>query len=119
MAWLLLFLASAFEVGWAIGLKSSEGFSRPWPSAATVVCMMISLSLLALSPRTLPLGTAYAIWTGIGAVGTVVAWILLFGDSAQPAKLLCVSLIVFGVVGLKVTTLDAPEAREASTTGKR
>ena len=104
MAWLILIVAGLFEVGWAIGLKYTDGFSRPWPTAATVAAMVISVGLLGLAVRTLPVGTAYAVWTGIGAVGTVVLGMLLFGEPASVARLACVSLILAGIVGLKLTT---------------
>lgn len=103
MAWLLLVIAGLFEVGWAIGLKYTEGFSRLWPSVATVTAMAISVALLGLAMRSLPLGTAYAIWTGIGAVGTVVLGMLLFNEPATASRLGCVVLIVAGIVGLKLT----------------
>jgi len=106
MAWILLVLAGLFEVGWAIGLKYTEGFTRPWPTAATVLAMVISVVLLGLAVRSLPMGTAYAIWTGIGAAGTVVLGIVLFGESASPARLACVALILAGVVGLKLVTAE-------------
>lgn len=103
MAWVYLTLAGLLEIGWAVGLKSSHGFTRLWPSVATLVAMAASLLLLALAVRTLPLGTAYAIWTGIGAVGTVVVGIAIFGEPATAARLGCVALIVAGIVGLKLT----------------
>lgn len=103
MPWIYLVLAGLFEVGWAIGLKYSEGFTRPWPSAGTLVAMLISIVLLALAVKSLPIGTAYAIWTGIGAVGAVILGIALFGDPATPARLLCVALILIGIIGLKLT----------------
>jgi quaternary ammonium compound-resistance protein SugE len=102
MAWVILFLAGLLEIGWAVGLKYTEGFTRPWPSAATVLAMILSLTLLGFALRTLPLGTAYAVWTGIGTVGTVFVGILLFGESASFARLVCVCLIVSGIVGLKL-----------------
>ena len=103
MPWIYLALAGLFETGWAIGLKYSVGFTRLWPSVATVAAMIVSVLLLALATRTLSIGTAYAIWTGIGAVGAVIFGIVLFGDSAALLRLLCVSLIVVGIVGLKLT----------------
>lgn len=108
MAWLLLFLAGLLEIAWAVGLKYSEGFSRPLPSVLTVLAMIASMVLLGLAVRSLPLGTAYAIWTGIGAVGAVLLGIMLFGESASAARLACVALIVTGIVGLKLLT--PPEA---------
>jgi len=103
MAWLVLFVAGLFEVGWAVGLKYSAGFTRFWPSVATASAMVISVVLLGLAMRSLPLGTAYAVWTGIGAVGTVALGIVLFGEPATLARLLCVGLIVAGIAGLKLT----------------
>jgi quaternary ammonium compound-resistance protein SugE len=103
MSWALLVCAGLFEIGWAIGLKYTEGFSRLWPSIGTGVAMVISVVLLALAMKTIPVGTAYAIWTGIGAVGTVALGIVLFGEPATVARLLCVGLIVCGIVGLKLT----------------
>ena len=103
MAWLVLVIAGLFEVGWAIGLKYTDGFTRPWPTAATVAAMVISVALLGVAMRTLPVGTAYAVWTGIGAVGTVLLGIVLFQEPATVARLACVGLIVAGIVGLKLT----------------
>ncbi|GIX25968.1 MAG: hypothetical protein KatS3mg122_3199 [Caldimonas sp.] len=102
MSWTLLFIAGLFEVAWAIGLKYTEGFSRFWPSAFTVTAMVASVVLLGLAMRELPVGTAYAVWTGIGAVGTVILGIVLFGDSATALRLLCVGLIIAGILGLKL-----------------
>jgi quaternary ammonium compound-resistance protein SugE len=102
MAWVALFFAGLFEVGWAVGLKYTHGFTRLWHSVATVLAMAISLGLLGVALRTLPLGTAYAVWTGIGAVGTVILGIALFNEPAQPARLFCVALIIAAIIGLKV-----------------
>ena len=104
MAWALLFLAGLFEIGWAIGLKYTEGFTRLWPSVWTGSAMVVSVVLLALAVRTLPIGTAYAVWTGIGAVGTVILGIVLFAEPATALRLFCVALIVGGIVGLKLVT---------------
>ncbi|WP_339475062.1 MULTISPECIES: quaternary ammonium compound efflux SMR transporter SugE [unclassified Pseudomonas] len=104
MSWIILFLAGLFEVGWAVGLKYTDGFSRPLPTALTIAAMAISLGLLGLAMKELPLGTAYAIWTGVGAVGTVIAGIILFGESMALVRLLSVALIVAGLIGLKVST---------------
>jgi quaternary ammonium compound-resistance protein SugE len=104
MAWWVLVVAGLFEVGWAIGLKYTEGFTRLWPSVATVVAMTLSIVLLAYAMRTLPVGTAYAVWTGIGAVGTVILGIVLFGESATALRLVCIGLILAGIVGLKLVT---------------
>ena len=103
MAWLVLVIAGLFEVGWAIGLKYTEGFTRLWPSVGTGAAMVVSVVLLGWSMRTLPVGTAYAVWTGIGAVGTVVLGIVLFKEPATVARLVCVGLILAGIVGLKLT----------------
>ncbi|EPL14922.1 quaternary ammonium compound efflux SMR transporter SugE [Pseudomonas sp. TH05] len=103
MSWIILFFAGLFEVGWAVGLKYTDGFSRPLPTALTVIAMAISLGLLGLAMKELPLGTAYAIWTGVGAVGTVIAGIILFGESMALVRLLSVGLIIAGLVGLKVS----------------
>lgn len=102
MSWLVLFLAGLFEIGWAIGLKYTDGFTRLWPSLWTVAAMAISVVLLGIAVRHLPIGTAYAVWTGIGAVGTVILGIVLFGDPASAARLVCVALIIAGILGLKL-----------------
>ena len=104
MAWALLFLAGLLEVAWAVGLKYTDGFTRPWPTAATVAAMIGSVVLLALAVRTLPLGTAYAVWTGIGTAGAVLLGIVLFQEPATLARLFFVGLIVAGLVGLKLVT---------------
>jgi quaternary ammonium compound-resistance protein SugE len=104
MPWFALIVAGLFEVGWAIGLKYTEGFTRLWPTLGTVASMIISLALLGLALRTLPLGTAYAIWTGIGTVGTALLGIAIFHEAADPIRLGCIGLIVAGVVGLKLVT---------------
>ncbi|ANC04537.1 MULTISPECIES: quaternary ammonium compound efflux SMR transporter SugE [Pseudomonas] len=103
MSWIILFFAGLFEVGWAIGLKYTDGFTRPLPTALTVAAMAVSLGLLGLAMKELPLGTAYAIWTGVGAVGTVIAGIILFGESMALVRLISVALIVAGLIGLKVS----------------
>lgn len=103
MAWVVLVIAGLFEVGWAIGLKYTEGFSRLWPSVGTVTAMVVSVLLLGWAMRSLPVGTAYAVWTGIGAVGTVILGIVLFKEPATVARLACVGLILAGIVGLKLT----------------
>jgi len=103
MSWIILFCAGLFEVGWAVGLKYTDGFTRPLPTALTVAAMAISLGLLGLAMKELPLGTAYAIWTGVGAVGTVIAGIILFGESMAVIRLASVALIVTGLIGLKVS----------------
>jgi quaternary ammonium compound-resistance protein SugE len=106
LAWVVLFFAGLCEIGWAVGLKYTEGFSRLWPSIATGVAMLTSVVLLGWSLKTLPLGTAYAVWTGIGAVGTAILGMLLFGESREVARLACIALIVAGIVGLKLVTPD-------------
>jgi quaternary ammonium compound-resistance protein SugE len=103
MAWMILVLAGLLEVGWAIGLKYTEGFTRLWPTVGTVGAMVLSVGLLGLAMRTLPVGTAYAVWTGIGALGTVILGMVLFGEPATVARLVCVGLILAGIVGLKLT----------------
>jgi quaternary ammonium compound-resistance protein SugE len=104
MAWFVLFLAGLLEIGWAVGLKYTAGFTRPLPTVLTVVSMVASLGLLGLSLKTLPLGTAYAIWTGVGTLGTAVLGIALFGEEANVARLACIGLIVAGIVGLKLAS---------------
>jgi quaternary ammonium compound-resistance protein SugE len=104
MAWTLLTIAGLFEIGWAVGLKYTEGFSRAIPSALTVLAMIGSFWLLSLALRSIPLGTAYAVWTGIGAVGTAVLGILLFAEPASVLRLVCIGLIVAGILGLKLVS---------------
>ena len=104
MSWIALFAAGLFEIGWAIGLKFTDGFTRLWPSLATAASMVVSLGLLAMALRTLPLGTAYAVWTGIGAVGTVIFGIAVLGETASPARLAFLAMIVAGIAGLKMTS---------------
>ncbi|MGY2227761.1 quaternary ammonium compound efflux SMR transporter SugE [Pseudomonas tolaasii] len=104
MSWIILFFAGLFEVGWAVGLKYTDGFSKPLPTALTIAAMAISLGLLGLAMKELPLGTVYAIWTGVGAVGTVIAGIILFGESMALFRLASVALIICGLVGLKIST---------------
>ena len=101
MSWLLLLLAGLFEVAWAIGLKYTDGFSRPFPTLLTLIAMAVSVLLLAIAVKQLPLGTAYAVWTGIGAVGTVLMGIWLFNEPATLARVLCLLLIIGGILGLK------------------
>ena len=103
MSWIILFFAGLFEVGWAVGLKYTDGFSKPLPTALTIAAMAVSLGLLGLAMKELPLGTAYAIWTGVGAVGTVIAGIILFGESMALFRLASVALIIAGLVGLKIS----------------
>ena len=100
--WMILVVAGLFEIGWAIGLKYTDGFSRLWPTLGTVGAMVVSVVLLGVAMKSLPVGTAYAVWTGLGAVGTVILGIILFGDSASLGRLLCVGLILSGIIGLKI-----------------
>ena len=104
MAWVILVLAGLFEVGWAIGLKYTEGFTRFWPTIWTVLAMIISLWLLGIAMKSLPVGTAYSVWVGVGAVGTVILGIVLLGEPANTARLISVALIIAGIVGLKLAT---------------
>lgn len=104
MSWLILFIAGLLEIGWAIGLKYTHGFTRLWPTVGTVIAMVFSIGLLGIAMRTLPVGTAYAVWTGIGAVGTVILGIILFGEAATAGRIACVGLILAGIIGLKLLT---------------
>lgn len=104
MAWLYLLAAGVLEIAWAVGLKSTQGFTRLWPSLGTIAAIGASMGLLAIAVRTIPLGTGYAVWTGIGAVGTALIGILYFGEPASPARLLCLGLIVTGILGLKLAS---------------
>ena len=106
MAWLFLFVAGVFETAWAIGLKYSAGFTKFGPSVFTVVAMSVSLYLLALALRTIPVGTGYAVWTGIGTVGAAILGILLFNESREISRVLCILLIVAGIIGLKLTSAE-------------
>lgn len=103
MAWTYLVIAGVLEIVWAIGLKYSEGFTRTWPSVITVLAMAVGFYYLSLALKQIPIGTGYAVWVGIGAVGTAILGIALFGESASPARLACIGLIVAGIVGLKLT----------------
>ncbi len=103
-AWVILVLAGLCEVGWAVGLKYTEGFTRLWPSLATIAAILLSLGLLGVALRHLPLGTAYAVWTGIGTLGTAVLGIWLFGESTSVLRLVCIGLILAGIVGLKLAS---------------
>lgn len=104
MAWALLLLAGLLEVGWAVGLKYTNGFTRLWPSVGTAAALVASMALLGGALRTLPLGTAYAVWTGIGTIGTAILGMVLLGESASPMRLACIALIVAGIVGLKLAS---------------
>jgi quaternary ammonium compound-resistance protein SugE len=104
MAWAVLIVAGLFEVAWAIGLKYTEGFTRLWPTVGTVAAMVVSLTLLGIAMKTLPVGTSYAVWVGVGAVGTAILGIVLLGESANAGRLFSLALIVAGIVGLKLAT---------------
>jgi quaternary ammonium compound-resistance protein SugE len=104
MAWLYLILAGVTEVAWAIGLKQTDGWTRTWPSVITAVLMVVSFTLLSLALRALPIGTAYAVWTGIGAVGTAIVGIIFFGEPRTAIRLACIGLILLGIIGLKVSS---------------
>jgi quaternary ammonium compound-resistance protein SugE len=103
-AWIILLVAGLFEIGWAIGLKYTEGFTRLWPTLLTAVALIASMGMLGLAVRYLPVGTAYAVWVGVGAVGTAVLGIMLLGETATPGRIASIGLIVAGIVGLKLTT---------------
>jgi quaternary ammonium compound-resistance protein SugE len=102
MSWVFLITAGLFEIAWAIGLKYTEGFTRLWPTIATAGAMLVSIALLGLAMKTLPVGTAYAIWTGIGTVGTVILGMVLLGEPTSAARIICILMIVGGIIGLKV-----------------
>jgi quaternary ammonium compound-resistance protein SugE len=113
MAWVYLILAGLLEIGWAIGMKYSQGFTRPLPTLFTIATMIVSFALLAIALRTIPVGTGYAVWTGIGAVGTAILGIVLFHDSANPVRLFFLALILVGIVGLKFFGGSHEETGEA------
>ena len=102
MAWIYLFIAGFFEIGWAVGLKYTEGFTKLWPSVITIIGMILSFYFLSAAVKTIPIGTAYAIWTGIGAVGTAIFGMILFGESKEFIRLIFIFLIVIGIIGLKI-----------------
>ncbi|MGY1408953.1 MULTISPECIES: quaternary ammonium compound efflux SMR transporter SugE [unclassified Luteimonas] len=104
MPWIILLLASIFEIGWAIGLKYTEGFTRLWPTLGTVTAMVVSMALLGVAMKSLPVGTAYAVWVGVGAVGTAILGMVLLGEPANPGRLISLGLIVLGIIGLKLAT---------------
>jgi quaternary ammonium compound-resistance protein SugE len=104
MSWIILFLAGLLEIGWAIGLKYTHGFTRLWPTIGTLSMVVASMALLAVALRTLPLGTAYAVWTGIGTVGTATVGMVVFGEPATALRLACIAMIVCGIAGLKLLT---------------
>jgi quaternary ammonium compound-resistance protein SugE len=101
MSWFLLIIAGLFEIAWAVGLKSTDGFTRFWPVVGTVAALIVSIGLLGIAAKSLPIGTAYAIWTGIGAVGTVLCGVIFLGDPATPLRMACIGFIFLGIVGLK------------------
>ena len=104
MSWVILIVAGLFEVAWAVGLKYTAGFTRLWPSVGTLAAMAVSVLLLAAAMKELPVGTAYAVWTGIGAIGTAILGIYLFGESASVARITCLAMIAGGIIGLKVVS---------------
>ena len=104
MPWIILLLAGIFEIGWAIGLKYTEGFTRLWPTLGTVTAMVVSMALLGVAMKSLPVGTAYAVWVGVGAVGTAILGMVLLGEPANPGRLASLGLIVLGIIGLKLAT---------------
>ncbi len=108
MAWISLVMAGLLEIGWAVGLKYTEGFSRLWPSVATVSVMIASFALLSQALKTIPIGTGYAVWTGIGAAGTAIIGMIYLGEPREALRVLCIVLIIAGVVGLKFATPAAP-----------
>ena len=107
MAWLILVIAGLLEIGWALGLKYTDGFTRLWPTVWTAVALIASMAMMGVALRTLPLGTAYAVWTGIGAAGTAILGIILFKEPASVARLVCIALIIAGILGLKLTSAPA------------
>lgn len=102
MSWLILVVAGVFEVGWAIGLKYTDGFTRLWPTLATIIAMAISLGLLGIAMKSLPVGTAYAVWVGVGAVGTAILGIVLLGEPVNAGRMISLALIITGIIGLKL-----------------
>jgi len=104
MPWIVLTLAGLFEIGWAIGLKYTDGFTKLWPTVGTVASMAVSLGLLGIAMKTLPVGTAYAVWVGVGAVGTAILGIVLLGEPANPGRMISLALIVAGIIGLKLAS---------------
>jgi quaternary ammonium compound-resistance protein SugE len=104
MAWVILLIAGLFEIGWAIGLKYTDGFTRLWPTVGTIGAMVISMGLLGIAVKTLPVGTAYAVWVGVGAVGTVILGVVLLDEPANPARMISLALIIAGIIGLKLSS---------------
>lgn len=107
MAWLLVLVSGLLEVGWAIGLKASHGMTRPWPTVLTIAGMLASFALLSIAVRSLPIGTAYAVWVGIGAVGTAILGIAVFHEEINAPRVICLGLVVAGIVGLKLTSASS------------
>lgn len=118
MSWIILFVAGLLEIAWAIGLKFTEGFTRPLPTVLTVLAIVASMGLLGVAVRTLPVGTAYAVWTGIGAIGTAILGMILFREPVTAARIACLLLIVAGIVGLKIVTPN-PAMPEAEVIAER
>jgi len=116
MAWYLLTIAGLFEIGWAVGLKYTEGFTRLWPTVGTIASMLISIALLGIAMKSLPVGSAYAVWVGIGTVGTVALGIFLFGDPVSLTRIISVVLLVSGIIGLKISTPKQPDRPEPPAT---
>jgi quaternary ammonium compound-resistance protein SugE len=106
MAWTVLTIAGLLEIGWAVGLKYSEGFTQLWPTLGTVAAMVLSMGMLGIAVNSLPVGTAYAVWTGIGTIGTALLGLLLFDEPATAARLACIGMVAAGIVGLKLVTPD-------------
>ncbi len=104
MAWIILIIAGLFEIAWAIGLKYTDGFTRPWPTTGAIVAMVISVWLLGIAMKSLPVGTAYSVWVGVGAVGTVILGIVLFKEPANAARLVSIGLVIAGIIGLRLAT---------------
>jgi quaternary ammonium compound-resistance protein SugE len=118
MPWILLVIAGLLEIVWAVGLKYTRGFTQLWPSVITIAAMVLSMILLALALRSIPVGTGYAVWTGIGAVGAAILGIVLFGESRDAMRLACIGMIVLGIIGLKLATPTTPAAAQPiDTTG--
>ncbi len=118
MGWTYLCIAGVFEVAWVVGLKYTAGFTRPWPSVVTLVIMGVSIYFLSQAVKTLPVGTAYAVWTGIGAVGTVILGMVLFGESRDAPRLVCIALIIAGIVGLRLVSETPPVTTNEPRAGR-
>ena len=116
MAWFILVLAGLLEIGWAVGLKYTQGFTKLWPSAFTIAAIIVSMYLLGVAARTLPIGTAYAVWVGIGAAGTALLGVVLLGEPLPPGRLLFLVLLVVSIIGLKLTSVPAPRPAASDAT---